>query len=444
MPRRRTGAHAASRIDLPRQVDVPPVASAPPMATAPLASAPVTVPEAVAAPRLPEPAAAANAPAAASMTADALSRLQHQLSLLRLAMSADLAAAAGAAEAGRPDLAAEMLEGARGELAELPQCLGGPQTVAGLDRVAPLVGRDPGLPVSVAAWDATVPKPRSAGELTRPVPEGPPDRVPVPVNPAGLLGSRHRKSARALVGTVLAGALAAAGVFTFTPPARTPAPAPAALERAAMVRLAALRGLGAHHADPAEVLAAATALRSALLPLLSEARHDPAAARDALAILDAERSMIMLTDPTDAGQVLALTGPVLTELERLVPGSVPTSLLPPSGFATPSSILPSSGLGQLSITTTSGASDGGRTAGSASRRTHDGNPAGASRHSSSETNRGSAAGGNSSGDPSPTPSPSPSPSPSGGSGSQAPSGAPSTGSPSPLNPAALPTSKAHL
>jgi hypothetical protein len=202
--------------------------------------------------------------------------LLSELSRARLAVSADLSAAAGALDDDRPDVASDMVAGARRELAGLLE-------PAARDRVVD----EPDLDVS-----------------------------------RGRGGPRH------LLGRALAGAAALAVAIAVLPqitgsssshrsPAAAGAPSPA-MHLASSEFTVLSKQLIAADASPAAILAAGRSWQSAVTRDLPSTASAPASASDLVTMLRAERTLLQVSPTLHAPQNRAVATTLATESDSLL------------------------------------------------------------------------------------------------------------------------------
>ena len=204
--------------------------------------------------------------------------LLQALSQVRLAVSADLSAAAGALEDDRPDIAADVIAGARAELAELRAAARRREPVPSpFPRKVPVTAGAPGVTDPQAAPEPGVPE----QQIQRP---------------------RH------LLARALAAAAALAVAITVIPQvtrgsshSTTGAAGTAAAEQSPSIRLASSeftvlsQRLLAADAAPATIVAAARSWQGAVASSLPSASTQPATASAVVTMLQQERTLLQVS-----------------------------------------------------------------------------------------------------------------------------------------------------
>ncbi len=220
--------------------------------------------------------------------------LLSELSRVRLAVAADLSAAAGALDDDRPDVAADMMAGARRELRELP---GPGPPIASAPVAGDTAGRRP------AATFRTRPRPplrlpeaALAGGWPGRSPAPPPWRSPSPC---------CRRSPEAAAAT--------------DRPERPRPPGRAPRCRLASSEFTILsKQLIAANASPATILAAGRAWQSAVTRDLPNAASQASSAADLVTMLRAERTLLQVSPTLHAPQNHAVAASLATESDSLL------------------------------------------------------------------------------------------------------------------------------
>jgi hypothetical protein len=214
-----------------------------------------------------------------------LDALLRDVSTLRLTLDTDLTIAAAAAEADRFDVAAEMIDHDRTELAAFAERVAG--------RLEPTA--EPGAP-------ETVPRPRS-------------DR------------GRKQRIAFAMAPAMLAVA-AVVALFTIG----SAQPRQTGVTRSdLMASYTAFSQLAASDSDPARLAAVCHQLNASVATLIAAAAHDPASASQAARILWAEQVLLAEHHPQGAAALLAQAQALLMQLQQAVPSSTLTVAPAPAG-----------------------------------------------------------------------------------------------------------------
>ncbi len=199
---------------------------------------------------------------------------------LRLALSADLSLAAGAVENGADDIAAEVLDGGRDDVARFRA-----------RALARLVAAD------------------SCGH-----------GEPQPAARPGLV--RRAMSSRLLPAAPVLAAAAAAAAFAagVLPVPTTAGPGTAAVHaRAVADSWQAFSRAATGRVDEADLLRAAANLHRSLASLIDAAPHDPEKGQQALLLLQMERALLLNDQPPGATQVLAQADDLVARLAKLLP-----------------------------------------------------------------------------------------------------------------------------
>jgi hypothetical protein len=231
-----------------------------------------------------------------SVDAAQIQALLNDLSRVRLAVSADLSAAAGALDDNRPDVASDVLSGARRELAELRSA-------------HRLLHAEPSL----------APPPRTVGASGADVAEDTID--PVPAVPS-VRGGRSRL-ARALAGAA-ALAVAIAVVPQVAGGSSHPSTGTTSAERAPAIHLASSefsllsQRLTAAGETPAAIVAAERSWQSALSRDLPAAATQAAGASAVVSMLREERTLIAVSPTLRAPQNRALATTLAAGTENLL------------------------------------------------------------------------------------------------------------------------------
>lgn len=208
-----------------------------------------------------------------------LAAFQADLANLRLTLQSDLAAAAAAVDAQQTQIAREILAADRGELAEFST--------------------------------------RRLRELRATTPPPLPRR-----RPALVMAAAATSAIALLAGGAALGFTARSGTGGFSGATR---PATTNLNAS----LASFRNTVLDdRTDPTAVINAATALRASLLPLLSIAPGNPAAAREAVAVLQAEEQILSAVRPAGLQQVMQEVAALLAQLSAAagLPAQSPSAI----------------------------------------------------------------------------------------------------------------------
>ncbi len=312
--------------------------------------------DAAAAANQPERGAAAGDPSINGLSANEAAQIQallHSLSQVRLAVSADLSAAAGALEDGRADIAADVIAGARGELAELR---------AGVRRRESVPSPFPRkVPVTVAGAGAGAEQPVDAD--TR-------------VSEQAYRRPRHRLASALAGAAALAVAIAVIPQVTRGSSHPSTAAGAQAVQQSPDIRLASSEFTVLSHrllaadAAPATILAAERSWQGAVSSSLPTASRNAATASSVVTMLRQERTLLFASPALrlPANQALATTlvnssQNLLTQLRRLAdepvlailptvlnalplpPGSIPTVTKVGAGPTPAPSTGPASGSG---------------------------------------------------------------------------------------------------
>ncbi|MDQ1683751.1 MAG: hypothetical protein QOC82_488 [Frankiaceae bacterium] len=226
----------------------------------------------------PQPSAAPE-----SCGSEALDQLLGEVRDLRLTFVADLASAAGAVELGATDVAADILDADRAELARFFQVAD--------DRLREL---------------------ERAAHREQPATA---DVIPI----ASRSRTRRRVAvalpAIPLVGALTMAAAAAAGVLPI--PGTSTSNTPAQHASANTVENNALRQFASVvNGDPSaqQVMAAANKLHQQIVALIATSKGDPAQANAIAQLLQAERQLLLSKQPPGAQAVLAATSSLITQL----------------------------------------------------------------------------------------------------------------------------------
>lgn len=204
---------------------------------------------------------------------DQLDQFRADLGRLRLTLQSDLSAAAAAVEADQHEIAREIVAADRYELVEFTT-----RRLQDLDRATP-----------------ALPAPKARRARRHPA--------------LGLA------AAAAAVGLLAAGA--ALGITARSGSAHRTVAAPLALSGVTASLDSFRNTVLSDRTDPSAVLQAATALRASLLPLLSDAPANPAAAREATAVLQAEEQILATVRPAGLAQVMSEVAVLLAQLSAV-------------------------------------------------------------------------------------------------------------------------------
>jgi hypothetical protein len=228
-----------------------------------------------------------------SAEAAQIQELLSELSRVRLAVSADLSAAAGALDDDRPDVASDMMAGARRELREL---------------------LDPARPSRLIPTPST--QLVSAGAETADDKQA---------TPRGSGGGPRRHVARALAGAAaLAVAIAvlpqiAGGNSSHRAPGAAAAARPSPAMRLASSEFTMFsKQLIAADASPATILAAGRAWQSAVTRDLPSAASQASSAADLVTMLRAERTLLQVSPTLRAPRNHAVAASLATESDSLL------------------------------------------------------------------------------------------------------------------------------
>jgi hypothetical protein len=245
-------------------------------------------------PPYPADSSSGHTAATGSAGAEALDALLGEVRDLRLTFVADLSMAAGAVEAGATDVAADIIDADRTELARFFR--------AADERLREL---------ELAAYRD------SAREAIDPVPA---NTVPANVVPMRPRSRARRRVALALPAVPLVGALtmAAAAAAGIVPLPGRSAPSSAHHGTAAIAaENNALRQFETVvNSDPSaqQVIAAADKLHQQIVALIATSNGDPAQANAIARLLQMERALLLSKRPPGAQVVLAATGSLITQL----------------------------------------------------------------------------------------------------------------------------------
>ena len=239
---------------------------------------------------------------------EALDELLGEVRELRMTFVTDLSTAAGAVEAGATDVAADILDADRAELARFFRVAD--ERLRELERAA-----------------------------TRELPAGADSNV-VPLSPRARTRRRVAVALPAipLVGALTMAAAAAAGVLpipgtsTSTSPSHHGASA-IAVESNALAQFATVV-----NSDPSaqQVIAAADKLHQQIVALMATSHGDPAQANAIAQLLQAERDLLLRAQPPGAQTVLAATTSLITQLK----GHTTTSITRVLSTPTPADVAP--------------------------------------------------------------------------------------------------------
>ncbi|MDQ1746171.1 MAG: hypothetical protein QOD07_434 [Frankiaceae bacterium] len=229
--------------------------------------------------------------------AEALDALLGEVRELRMTFVADLSTAAGAVEAGAPDVAADILDADRDELARFFRVAD--ERLRELERAA---HRE--VPANV------VPMPTRSPSRTR-------RRVAVALPAVPLVGALTMAAAAA-------GVLPVPGTSTSTGTSHHGTSAIAAESNA-------LRQFeSVVNSDPSaqQVIAAADKLHRQIVALMATSKGDPAQANAIAQLLQAEQDLLLRAQPPGAQTVLAATNSLITQLKGHVKTVTPV-IAPP-------------------------------------------------------------------------------------------------------------------
>lgn len=239
----------------------------------------------------------------------ALDQLLGEVRELRLTFVTDLSTAAGAVEAGAPEIAADILDADRAELARFFQVAD--DRLRELERAAT---RNP------------------AGEPLA-------DVVALPARPRSTTRRRIAVTLPAipLVGALTMAAAAATGILP-VPGTATHSPSQH-VTSASSVETNALRQFETVvNSDPSaqQVIAAADKLHRQIVALMATSNGDPAQANAIAQLLQAERDLLLSKQPPGAQTVLAATRTLITQLK----GHSTTIVTPPIVTPKPAYVAP--------------------------------------------------------------------------------------------------------
>lgn len=241
------------------------------------------------------------------MGTEALDELLDEVRELRLTFVTDLSTAAGAVEAGATDVAADILDADRAELARFFRVAD--DRLRELERAA---HRDP-----------------VADPVTNVVPITAPSR------------SRARRRvavalpAIPLVGALTMAAAAAAGVL---PVPGTTSHSPASHIAVGAENNALRQFESVVNSDPSaqQVIAAADKLHQQIVALMATSNGDPAQANAIAQMLQAERNLLLSKRPPGAQAVLAATSTLITQLKgHVTPVATPVLVTPKPTYVAP-------------------------------------------------------------------------------------------------------------
>jgi hypothetical protein len=222
---------------------------------------------------------------------EALDELLGEVRELRLTFVTDLSMAAGAVEAGATDVAADILDADREELARFFRVAD--ERLRELELAA---HRNPAAADAAADADANV-IPIGSGSRTR-------RRIAVAL------------PAVPLVGALTMAAAAAAGVLPVPGTSTSHSPAHHTTVSAAAENSALRQFESVVNSDPSaqQVIAAADKLHQQIVALIATSKGDPAQANAIAQLLQAERALLLSKQPPGAQAVLAATRSLITQL----------------------------------------------------------------------------------------------------------------------------------
>jgi hypothetical protein len=216
---------------------------------------------------------------------EALDELLGEVRGLRLTFVADLSTAAGAVEAGAPDIAADILDGDRAELARFFRAAD--ERLRELEQAA---HRDP----ATAGADVVAFPTRSRSHARR--------RIAVALPAIPLVGALTMAAAAAV------GVLPVPGTSNGTAHHSTPA---ITVENSALRQFASVV-----NSDPSaqQVIAAADKLHQQIVALMQTSNGDPTQANAIAQLLQAEQALLLSKEPPGAQAVLAASGSLMKQL----------------------------------------------------------------------------------------------------------------------------------
>lgn len=215
-----------------------------------------------------------------------VSAVLGEVARLRLLLDADFAVAAGALDAGAPDVARDVVAGQRRDVADFQ------------DRALRHLGADPSAAPAAGA----------------PVPASRRHRV---------LSSRALPAAPMLAAAAVAAAVAAGVLGGPVGPAGHATPI---TSRAVAASWQRLDEVTAGHADAQQVLAAMSQLQDSITPLIAGAKRDPATAAQALSVLTQARALLLKDAPPGASAAIAEADALLAQLASVLPAPTTPSL----------------------------------------------------------------------------------------------------------------------
>jgi len=242
-----------------------------------------------------------------SVGAEALDELLDEVRELRLTFVTDLSTAAGAVEAGATDIAADILDADRAELARFFRVAD--DRLRELERAAT---RDQGAEPAADVVPLSTARSRARRRIAMTLPAVP------------------------LVGALTMAAAAAAGVLP-VPGTTSHSPAPHATVSG--VESNALRQFeSVVNSDPSaqQVIAAADKLHRQIVALMATSNGDPAQANAIAQLLQAERNLLLSKQPPGAQTVLAATSTLITQLKsHVTPTATPLLVSPKPTYVAP-------------------------------------------------------------------------------------------------------------